>query len=492
MKFLRYLASKKTEYLINIGLFTAGSSCLVLGVNEQTSAFAYFAFGFFYLLVRRLEILESFIIGFFAGAIYGYASFFWLAVFADITPFYMAMFFNSFLLAVIFSLSAFFFRRFPKSLFIHLFSFGFILFIIRAGFHYSPVLPYAKAFLTYTNTPTVFDWLTPYLGSSIIDVLVLSTGCLLAQICLKYKNGGLPKQLIGYIVFFMVIVIINSAMNLKNDSPTGRETVRVALLQGNFNWEWDKRVTKADDMFDYYSEQTVLAAAKGSKIVVWPEYAVPRDILKVDMYLSEKLVALSHTTDASIVTGSLEFVDPTRGDYKNKYDLSLVYDPVKTLLEPYRAVHPLFKHTVSGTKKVVFSTQNSSFPVISCFEVANHGFVLDYLSKEVEQVDFLIAIANIQIFENNEGSTRIANHIRRLAMESGKYFVYVSNTGPSFVLDPHGKFKLYVPVSKRSTQFYDVPKIKEASVYSKFQDIPLLLIFAASLGAIFVQSRNRR
>ena len=492
MNFLRYLASKKTEYLINIACFAAGTYCLVLGVNEQTSAFAYFAFGFFYFLVRRLEVLETFIIGFFAGAIYGYSSFFWLAVFADITPFYMAMFFNSFFLAIIFSLSSFLFKRFPRSYFVHLFSFGFVLFIIRAGFHNSPILPYAKAFLTYTNTPTVFDWLTPYLGSSIIDILILSTGCLFAQIWIKYKDGRLPNQLINYIVFLVVVLIINATLSLRNNSTADRETVRIALLQGNFSWDWGDRVERTDEVFEYYSNQTLLAAAKGSKIVVWPEYAIPKDILHADTAILERLIALSHKTGASIVAGSMEIINNTlSSDFKNKYDLSVVVDPEKLLLEPYRAVRPIFTQTVAGTKKVLFNTQKSTFPVISCFEVADHRFVLDYLSKEAKSVDFLIAIANIQIFENNEGTARITNHIRRIAMESGKYFVYVSNTGPSFVLDTHGGFKLYIPTGQQSTQLYDVPKIKEASFYSKYQELPLLLIFVFAFSCVIVQSRKK-
>lgn len=492
MNFLHYLASKKIKYLTNTALFAGGSACLVLGVNEQTSAFAYFAFGFFYLLVRRLEVLESFIIGFFAGAIYGYASFFWLAVFEDITPFYMAMFFNSFFLAIIFSLSSFLFRRFPRSLFIHLFSFGFVLFIIRAGFHYSPVLPYAKAFLTYTNTPTVFDRLTPYFGSSIIDVLVLATGCLFAQIWVKYKGRRLPIQLIRYIIFFIVIVLINSVMNLRNASPKNKETVRIALLQGNFNWDWGDRVEKTEQTFEYYSNQTLLAATKGARIIVWPEYAIPKDILHTDTDKATRLIDLSRRTGASIVAGAMEIIDRAKpSDFKNKYDLSVVFDPEKLLLEPYRAVRPIYTQTVAGTKKVVFSTQNSSFPVISCFEVADHRFVLDYLSKETKTVDFLIAIANIQIFENNEGTSRITNHIRRLTMESGKYFVYVSNTGPSFVLDPHGTFRLYMPISQQLTQLYDVPKIQTKSFYSKYQDIPLLLMFVVAFGFVFLQTRKK-
>ncbi len=493
MNFLHYLASKKTEYLINIVLFAAGTTCVIIGGNKVTSIFAYFSFGFFYLLIRRLELLESFIVGFFAGVIFGNASFNWLAVFADITPYYMAVFFNGFLLAIIFTLSALLFRRFPKSLFVHLFSFGFILFIIRAGFHYSPVLPYAKAFLTYINNPTVFDWLTPYLGSSVIDVLVLATGCLFAQIWIEHKKGRLPSQLIGFIIFFLAIALINGAQSLQNDSTTNREVVRVALLQGNFSWDWGDRVERTDETFEYYSNQTLLAAAKGAKIVVWPEYAIPKDILHADKAILEKLEALSRKTGAALVVGAMEIIDSTKSnDYKNKYDLSVVIDPEKLLLEPYRAVRPIFTQTVAGTKKVIFSTQNSSFPIISCFEVADHRFVLEYLSKEVTSVDFLIGIANIQIFENNEGTTRIANHIRRLTMESGKYFVYVSNTGPSFVLDPQGKFKLNLPISQQSTQLYDVPKIKEASFYSKYQDVPLLLMFIIGFGFVILKSRNNR
>ncbi len=76
-------------------------------------------------------------------------------------------------------------------------------------------------------------------------------------------------------------------------------------------------------------------------------------------------------------------------------------------------------------------------------------------------------------------------------MESGKYFVYVSNTGPSFVLDPRGEFKLYIPIGKRSTQLYDVPKIREISFYSKYQELPLMIVFIVGFALSLRNQKNQ-
>ncbi|MBK6374937.1 MAG: hypothetical protein IPF67_18030 [Saprospiraceae bacterium] len=49
-------------------------------------------------------------------------------------------------------------------------------------------------------------------------------------------------------------------------------------------------------------------AVEKSKIVVWPEYAVPVDVLHDRRDIGEKLAALSIQENVVIVTGSLELV----------------------------------------------------------------------------------------------------------------------------------------------------------------------------------------
>ena len=493
-KYFRYLDSKKTEYLVNIALFSAGYVCLSQGFNEQTKFLAYFSSFFFYLLARKLKIWESFVVGFVMGAWFGYVSFHWLSFFKDFTAFNLAIAFNGLLFSLIFGGASFLFNKYPKNTFVHIFSFSLVIFLIRAVFHYSPFMAYAKAFLTLVNTSTYFDWLVPVFGSSITDILVLATGCLMALIYTHLKDKKSLNNLYPYIFVFLLLALVPLFSNYgQSFDKSKKEIVKVALLQGNFNWDWEDRVRRTEEIVEYYSKETANAAGQGAQIVIWPEYAVAKDILHSNQILSEKLVSLSYKHKVVIVAGSLELItdQPNPNNKWTGYDVSLVFDPEKILLEPYRAIYPISDNVLVGKKRIIFDTKYGSFPVISCFEVAYHKFVADY-SNQSQPVDFLVGIANIQLFLGTDGTKRIQDHIRRIAMENGKYFVYVSNTGPSFVINPKGEFEHIVPTLAQKTLVVDVPKIKERSFYSKYQDLPLLLLFSFSYGTVLYTHSKRK
>lgn len=494
LNYLRYLDSKKNEYFANTALFSAGYVCLSQGFNEQTKFLAYFSSFFFYLLARKLKIWENFVIGFVIGACFGYTSYHWLSFFKDFTAFQLAIAFNGLLFSLIFGGASFLFKKFPKNTFVHIFSFSLVIFLVRTLFHYSPFMAYAKAFLTLVNTSTYFDWLVPIFGSSITDVLVLATGCLMALIYAQLKSKKPLSNLHPYIFVLALLLLVPLFNNQsKSIAKSKNETVKVALLQGNFNWDWQDRVNRTVEIVEYYSKETVRAADQGAQIVIWPEYAVAKDILHSNQQLAEKIVSLSYKHKVAIVTGSLELItDQPNPNYKwTGYDVSLVFDPEKILLEPYRAIHPISDNVLPGNKRVIFDTKYGSFPVISCFEVAYHKFVADY-SNQPQKFDFLVGIANIQLFLDTDGTKRIQDHIRRIAMENGKYFIYVSNTGPSFVINTEGEFEHIIPLEKQKTLVVEVQKIKEQSFYSKYQDFPLFLLFVLSFGTIFIHRKRKK
>ncbi|MGB3094513.1 MAG: nitrilase-related carbon-nitrogen hydrolase [Microgenomates group bacterium] len=493
MNFLRYLASKRTDYFYNFLLFVGGFICLSQGVNEQTRILAYLSSFFFVLLIKRLRVWSSALTGLLMGAGYGYFAFIWLAKFADFTAFHLAVAFNSVLFGLTFLLAHALFKRFPKSLFIHIFGLSVGIFVVRTLFHYSPFLGYAKAFLTLVNTTTVFDWLVPFFGSSITDILVLATGSLGVQIFTRVTNKKGVRELYPYIIACIVLLSIPLLKELLPTKTSKADSVKVALLQGNFNWSWDDRLARSDEIFQYYSAETRKAAGMGARIVIWPEYAVPVDILHSRHDIGEKLAVLSTEEDVVIVTGSLELITdaPNPNGKWTGYDVSLVYDPKKILLEPYRAIYPISNNVKAGNKRVVFGTEFATFPVISCFEVAYHGFVAGYSNLD-KPFDFLIGIANIQLFVGTDGAKRIQDHIRRVAMENGKYFIYVSNTGPSLVIDPSGEIIYKIPSLVKKSVVLNVPKIKKASFYSRFQELPLIVLAFVSIGLLFRAKRQRK
>lgn len=75
-------------------------------------------------------------------------------------------------------------------------------------------------------------------------------------------------------------------------------------------------------------------------------------------------------------------------------------------------------------------------------------------------------------------------------MENGKYFIYVSNTGPSLVIDPSGEIIYKIPSLVKKSVVLNVPKIKKASFYSRFQELPLIVLAFVSIGLLFRAKDN--
>ncbi len=485
---------KKNLNFRRIGIFLlltgAGATSLLLGIHPKYYGFVYFSSFFFYVISRRFNLAFTALSGLIMGVIYGYFAYIWLSIFADQTPFYLALGFNAAMIMLVMFFGSLIQKKFTHSLFAQIFSFGFVVYILRTIFHFSPYLPQAKAFLTVVNNPTLFDWLTPYFGSTIVDVLCLAVGSTLALLALHRKNIKQLKNSATYAVVLLALVVVNTIVYARGYDARGKQIVKVALLQGNFDWSWDKRISESDSIANDYIRESVETARRGAQLVVWPEYSLTKDVLNFDKNLGEKLSEVSKKNNISIVTGAVEFVLPLTSDpYHNKYDLTLVFDPIRSILEPYRAMYPIFDNVTPGKKQVVYSTQNSRFPVISCFEVAHHKFISDYSNKG--ELDLIIAIANIQAFQKSAGLHRISSHIRRLALENGKYFIYVSNTGPSFVLDPLGNPALWITDGTRSTQIASVPKIREKTIYVRFGELPLFLLWAFSVWIVITSSRKR-
>lgn len=493
MKFLRYLASKRTDYFYNFLLFVLAFICVSQGVNEATRFLAYCSGFFIFFLVRRQNVWENLVTGFLLGAWYGNVAFNWLSRFADFTAFHLAVAFNGLMVAVVFVTAYYLYKTFPKSFFIRVFGLSVGILLMRLFFHYSPFLAYAKAFLTIVNTTTVYDWLAPYFGSTITDIMVLATGSLSAQLYIQVKKRKLSRYVYIYLTVFIFLLAVPLLRENSSTSNLRQPTTRVALLQGNFNWSWEERLARSDEIFKYYSSETRKVAQQGARIVIWPEYAVPVDVLHDRRDLSEQLANLAVDQNVVIVTGSLELITdaPNPNGKWTGYDVSLVYDPKKILLEPYRAIHPISNNVKAGNKRVLFDTQFATFPVISCFEVAYHRFVSDYTNLN-HPFDFYVGIANIQLFLGTDGAKRIQDHIRRVAMENGKYFIYVSNTGPSLVINSEGDVTYRIPSLTRKSVVLDIPKIKDESFYSNYQELPLIVLLYGVFVFLFRAKRRHK
>ncbi len=471
---------KEKNQIIPLLLFLCVIIVGILGQYNVTSAFIFVFPIPLYFLLRRLNLWQAFTYGLNFGFYFAFSSDLWLTKFEKFDPFILAVLAHGLVFGIVFTGSVYLMRRYKNSEFFQIFSFAGIFLLIQVVLHYFTYAGYAKAFIKIGNNPGFFDWLLPYAGSGAVDTLIFALGFLLARGIYLFLEGKSLKKLLWYAVFFAVLIgvwMLRLLPQSKNNKPpVDSDTVRIVAIQGNYGIDWDARVAQTDSIVDFFLNSTRRAAVQGAKIVIWPEYATTVDILTRRPDISKKIAKASKDLDVVIVMGSMQDAGPNDDTDKGiGYDLSLVFDPDKGRLEPYRAVYPYSDNIFHGTKPIIFETKYGNFPVLSCFEIARHKFVADYFHKG-KPIDFIVAIGNNQVFDGTYGLTRLRNHASRIAGENDRYLMYVTNTAPTAIYDNKGEIVAMVPYQTRGYILTDVQKIREVSLYSRFQDLVPLVV----------------
>jgi apolipoprotein N-acyltransferase len=125
--------------------------------------------------------------------------------------------------------------------------------------------------------------------------------------------------------------------------PEPSESLRVAVLQGNIDQGAKWSPAWADRTLQIYEALTRDAAARGARLVVWPETAVPGSP-DADLDVRERLEALAREVRAVLVVGAvgLDGYDPARrtraGDLRY-FDSAFVVDPRGGVRERYDKAH---------------------------------------------------------------------------------------------------------------------------------------------------------
>lgn len=481
---------KNKDSVLPLVLFLGAIITGCLGQFEVTSFFIYICPILLYFLVRRLKVWEAVPYGLNFGFYFAFSAYLWLTKFERFDPFIGVEIGYGLVFLIVFAVSAYLMRRYKEREFVQIFTFAWIFLVLQTVLHYLSVLGYGKAFIKLVNNPNYFDWVLPYFGSGMVDALVFALGFLIARYIDRYLRGESLKPLRWYSLGFAILLAIGVFRSITVPVRAASDrTVRVAAVQGNFGFEWQKRVTMAPEILNYFLTTTKEVASKGARVVVWPEYATAVDILTENPDMSKKIEAASKKLNVVIVLGSLEHAQP--GDTTDKgigYDLSLVYDPDKGRLEPYRAVYPYSSNIYHGKKPMVFETKFGNFPVLSCFEIARHKFVADYFHQG-KPIDFIVGIANNQVFDGTYGPYRLMNHARRIAGENDRYVMYVTNTAPTSIINRESKVVASVPFQTQGYTLYDIEKNREISLYSRFQDMLPFVVSTAVFGFVLTKTK---
>ena len=262
------------------------------------------------------------------------------------------------------------------------------------------------------------------------------------------------------IAFVAVIFIVGTGIAFKDHAwtkPAG-QSFKASLLQGNIpqSIKWDPK--HALENINVYKELTI--ANWGSKLIVWPEGALPVTAEEVPEFMNQ----LSDTAEkhhATIILGAPSENKKTKqyynaifmlGKYKGKYlKRHLVpygeYMPMGFIMKPIAKMFNLdmFDLSHGPEKQAPLKFNGISIAPFICYEITFPQLVLN--SSEDSQI--LLAVSDDSWFGKSLALTQQLQMSQMRALETGRYILVATNTGITAFISPLGKIIKDAPINKR-------------------------------------------
>ncbi|MBS3104705.1 apolipoprotein N-acyltransferase [Candidatus Woesearchaeota archaeon] len=375
-----------------------------------------------------------------------------------------------FLFAVIFNIAS---KKIKGYLRIFIAPFAYSL--LMSIYSFSPINSYWADWSMFQNMIAPLVWLV---GSNGITFLIILIHSVIAFYIIKKDKKIL---ITGCMVF---LFLLGNYVFSFNADPEGQR-VKVALLQGNFNqdWEW-RHANSREIIFSAYENMSIEASKSKPSLIVWPEYAIADDVLN-NTDLMKRLSNLARKTNAHLVIGTVRFYDDFYENERLRSDVSLVFASDGKFIGEYISVKPIpfEKWVLPGNDTNIFYTNMGNFGVSLCYEETQKGVSKSFSSKKAQ---FLVSLANNQVLDETAGMylTNLYTNVR--AAENGKYLVRATNTGITKIVSPYGKVEAQLPPYARGILIGDIYLNDKITFYAKYGNL-ILNIFLFIFGVLFLK-----
>jgi len=287
----------------------------------------------------------------------------------------------------------------------------------------------------------------------------------------------------------------------------GDRMLRVAVVQGNVDQgiKWSRE--RAGEILRRYEDLTRQAAARGARLIAWPETAVPGSP-DTDPALEARLVALARETGSVLVVGAVgievegarvRYFDSAYA-YSGRGRIAERYDKAK--LVPFGEYVPLqawlgriFRALARGIapERVTAGPAPRSRLLVDdglppggvtvgtpiCYELVFPGVVRGFAADGAE---LLVAITNDAWYGRTGAPYQFLAITALRAAENRVWTARAANTGVSAIIDATGRVRQQTPIFETGVLVADVP-LRSRGVpptpYARFGDV-----FAGACAAV--------
>ncbi|NOT85513.1 MAG: apolipoprotein N-acyltransferase [Methylococcaceae bacterium] len=253
---------------------------------------------------------------------------------------------------------------------------------------------------------------------------------------------------------------------------------KVSLIQGNI--PQDQKWVPENKISTLLKYKQLTEAHWDSKVIIWPESAIPAYLSQVDEHFVTPLEAEAkeHNVDI-IVSLPLQEADAIYNGVLSLGAERMTYK--KNHLLPfgeYLALQPLSGWVLDllGIKLGDFTSGGASQPFLKaggyafstsiCYEDAFGGEVIN----RIEQAAFLVNVTNDAWFGNSLEPHQHLQIARMRALETGRYLLRATNTGVTAIVDARGKVIKQAPLFETAVLTDLVMPMGGVTPYAKIGD----------------------
>lgn len=288
--------------------------------------------------------------------------------------------------------------------------------------------------------------------------------------------GVLLISIILPILFASVYITLNLYTKSLDDPTDTKQSLKVALLQGDFGMEAEDYYDTRDEV-DVYLDLAAQAMTQSPELIIFPESTISVSLNHSTRYIRQ-LSEFVDSNDVEMLVGAVHGLYDSEGSWKfwnraylfspgQVFDYS--QDPVNMAgMQTYDKMHlvpygewipfgdiPVFGWIETlieeagagifqrGTEQTIFELRNGAkFGVGICFEST-----LSSQLKNAKQkgADFLVNITNDAWFKRSPGLAQHFLQSQFRAAENNCYMLRCANTGITAVIKPNGQIQTRIP-----------------------------------------------
>jgi apolipoprotein N-acyltransferase len=343
-----------------------------------------------------------------------------------------------------------------------------------------------------------------------VSFLVAGVSAALAYISLEKRAG--PRWTVALVTAAVVSAVwIHGEWLLGQRWPeSGR--IAVGLVQASIGQDekWDPEL--ALENVQRHVELTRRAAARGARLVVWPESAVPF-AFDHNLGLAEDLRGLARELSVYLLFGNDDRQDPPGGPFRAwvgakmltpQGDLALRYHKIRLVpfgeYVPFQPVLTLGgRFTARLVRQVADFTPGEEYStgevdghrvsVFICYEAIFPDLVRHFSAQSAE---LLVNITNDAWYGYSSAPHQHLAMAAFRAVENEKYLVRAANTGITAVVDPRGRIVERTDLFRPATLVREVAFVPGTTFYARHGDLFAWGCLAAAAAITAATWRRKR